>query len=269
MDAKFNRDAQQAMKNASSPLFRGSMICGEDLSISFMHKRQLHLKQSWALGFSILEISKYIMQSLYYDEILPKLGEGKVAVVLSDTDSFLLVCAARDEEEVMEKLEDVMDFSNLDPSHPLFSEAVKKVPGFLKNEYPKDIIVKVVALKSKTYSLKTEKREKSVNRAKGVKEKTKAEITIESYEGCLDQVQDFEVEQHSLRSIKHVNRLVKSRKIAFSSFDDKRYLMCARHSTPHGSRWARSHRGLMEASEAGTNPEDFCPLCTKTTTGLG
>ncbi len=51
----------------------------------------------------------------------------------------------------------------------------------------------------------------------------------------LPRMQQFEVWQTTIRSVDHVNKLVRSRKVAFSSFDDKRYLLCSIHSVPYGS----------------------------------
>ena len=40
--------------------------------------------------------------------------------------------------------------------------------------------------------------------------------------------------QMNIVSKNHQNMLVQSDKVAFSSFDDKRFLMCAVHSLPYG-----------------------------------
>ena len=80
MDCRFNRTQEQATANASHPCHKGTLVCGEELSISFLKKKKLKMHQSWGVGFSILEISKLIMQKLYYDEIIPNLGEGNVSI---------------------------------------------------------------------------------------------------------------------------------------------------------------------------------------------
>ena len=50
MDCKFNREKHQAMRHASSPLYKGSVICDENLSISFLSKSAIRMRQSWAIG---------------------------------------------------------------------------------------------------------------------------------------------------------------------------------------------------------------------------
>ena len=233
MDCRFNKTREAAMKNSSSPLYKGSLICGEDLSISFHKKKEVQMKQCWAVGFSILEISKYIMQRLYYEVILSRLGPGNVSVVMSDTDSFLLYVKNLNEDEVMEKLASHMDFSNLDRSHRLFSLNRSKTPGYLKNEVPKARILEVVALKAKTYAFRTA--DSTQIKAKGVVQAVKEKIDFDQYKRCLQEITQHEVVQRSLRSKNHIIELLESTKIAFSSFDDKRYLLCPKHSVPYGS----------------------------------
>lgn len=222
------------MKNSSSPLYKGTLICGEDLTISFQKKRSLKLSQCWAIGFSILEVSKVIMQRLYYEEILPSLGPRNVSVVMSDTDSFLLSIRGCDELEAMIRLAHVMDFSNLDKNHPLYNTARCKLPGFLKNEVPLALILEAVGLKAKTYALRCSNN-KVLNKAKGVIEAIKDMLGMETYLKCINFIASHEVVQNTLRSINHINQMLRSKKVAFTSFDDKRFLLCPIHSAPYGS----------------------------------
>lgn len=233
MDCAFSKTGEAAMKHGSSPLYKGMLICGEDLSISFFRKKKLRARQLWGVGFSILEISKYIMQRLYYKEIIPRLGAGRVSVVMSDTDSFLLEVKGWSEDTIMEKLKDVMDFSNLDKSHRLYDKSRCRAPGYLKNEMPGANILEVVALKSKTYSIRTRKTTK--NKAKGVVKVVKNAIPFTQYKKCLKKISDVEITQNTLRSRNHINQMLRSNRVAFSSFDDKRYLLCSKHSVPYGS----------------------------------
>jgi hypothetical protein len=238
MDCRFNSTCDRALRNSSSPLYKGSLICDENLTISFHQKKTVEMKQCWALGFSILELSKWHMQQLYYSKIVPALGEGNVAVVMSDTDSFLLATNYEREDEVMGLLAPWMDFSNLDEDHFLHSKVRARTPGFLKNEVPRGVITEVVALKSKTYVINTSLGE-TVNKAKGVSGKSKKKLTLKHYRRCLESIEKVEVKEHSIRSKNHINQMLESEKVAFSSFDDKRFLLCPKHSAPFGSRLIR------------------------------
>ena len=241
MDCLFNTTRESALRNSSSPLYKGVMICDEDFSITFRKKKKLVLNQCWAVGFSILEISKYYMQDLYYRRIRPALGEDTpCTIVMSDTDSYLMSIGCKDEVEVMTRLKHVMDFSNLEPSHPLYDGEKAKLPGYLKNEVPKASILEAVALQSKTYAIRTDLDE-TINKAKGVKSSVKKNIRLKEYKRCLQEIGHLQVEQCTLRSKNHVNQMISSKKIAFSSFDDKRFLMCPIHSVPYGSCLIREY----------------------------
>ena len=233
MDCEFITNKVKATKSFTSPLFKGFMICDESLTVSFCHKKQLRMTQNWAVGFSILELSKLWMQRLFYETIKPRFERG-VSVLMSDTDSWLMAVGEGDENKVMEKLKDVMDFSNFSRDHPLFDAKRKNVVGFLKNEVPCDVIEEFVGLRAKTYTFKT--LGKSVeSRAKGVKKCYKDRIPFERYLDCIRDIQEVKVRQVTIASKNHQNMLLQSNKIAFSSFDDKRYLLCAIHSVPYGS----------------------------------
>lgn len=234
MDCKFERTEERAIANASSPLYKGTMICGEDLTISFHKKKTLFMRQSWAVGFSILEISKCIMYDHYYNNIQPIFGVGNVAVLMSDTDSFLLKIKGCKVDDVVSQLAPVMDFSNYDPNHPFFDDKRAKMPGLLKNEMPKCKILEVVALKPKTYALRTDKNDVKTT-CKGVVGSVREKIPFEAFRECIRELKAHEVTQYTINSKNHINRLLQSRRIAFTSLDDKRHQTCAIHSTPYGS----------------------------------
>ena len=257
MDCKFNYSREVAMQHASHPCHKGTLICGEDLTISFLKKKKVKLQQCWPVGFSILETSKYIMQSLYYDKIVPSLGQGRVSIVMSDTDSFLIEVKGWTEDQVMERLSDVMDFSNLDPKHPLYDKSRCREPGYLKNEVPKNVILEVVALKSKTYAIRFLSGG-SKNTAKGVVGAVKDEIPFDRFLRCIEQIGEVEVVQNVLRSKDHMNQMLRSKKVAFSSFDDKRFLTCPKHSAPYGSVFVEHAQIGGEGTCMFCDYEDYC-----------
>lgn len=231
-DCKFVNTEEKAMRYHTDPRFRGLKIISETLSLCFQAQSELRLNQSWAIGFSILELSKYIMQSLMYDVIMPTF-DNKVSVLLSDTDSWVLAVPSNSPDEALKKIEHVMDFSNYPPSHPLFNKQFENQTGFLKNEFPNDPILEVVGVRSKTYALRTQKGMDA--RCKGVKKVTKNKITFDTFKKCIFDIHQLEVEQVCIQSKSHNVRLLECKKIAFSSFDDKRHLLCAKHSVPYGS----------------------------------
>jgi hypothetical protein len=214
--ARFNRDIVQAMRNATSPLFTGEVIYNEDFSISYLKKKFLQMnKTQWAVGFSILEISKLIMQTLFYEGIQPKFGVGNVDVLMSDTDSFLLrVVTDKTENECMRELEEFMDFSNYPSDHPLFNNIHAKVPGRFKNELPNKKIVSFVGLKSKTYHIGVEG-EENIMKAKGVPGRAKKKINPQSMLDCLKEMSAYKVTFRRIASQNHIVKLVENTKTRF------------------------------------------------------
>jgi len=241
MTCFFDTTREDAIRRASTPLFKGSMICESDLTISFHKRKVAVLSQCHIVGFSVLERSKLVMQKLYYDHILPACnGSDNVSVVMSDTDSFLLsIRNCGDELSILQNLESVMDFSNFPKDHPLFDASKKKKPGFLKSELPDAVIREAVALRSKAYAIRATPLSsvKPIHhiRCKGVAHGAQKKLSLELFKACIHEIKSQEVEQLSIRSRCHKNELVKSLKVCFSSFDDKRHLLCPKHSVPYGS----------------------------------
>ena len=246
MDCKFVTSRRESLIRHTDPRSRGHMILSENLSLAFLAKKEIHLTQSWAVGFSILDISKHIMQSLMYDVVKPAFG-GQASVLLSDTDSWVLAVPAKSSDEAMQKLKNVMDFSNYPVHHHLFDGCRKNRPGYLKNEIPDDEIREVVGVRSKTYAIRTCKT--TDTKCKGVKKAAKKEIPFSAFRDCVlgtekTRMVTQQVTQYSIQSRKHQNRLVKSVKVAFTTFDDKRYLFpCGVHSVPYGSRLIKKRGG--------------------------
>lgn len=250
MDAKFNRSEREAIYRNSSPLFKGTVVLDEDLSVSFLRKKKVYMKQSWAVGFAILELSKYRMQKFYYETIQPAFGVGGCTVLMSDTDSFLLQVEAESIDDAVGRISHVMDFSNYPKDHPLFSMEKAKALGHLKNEVPKSEIARFVGLKAKTYMYLTDDGDHHV-RAKGVKRSQQSSIKFDQMLGCLSQIASHDVKYNFIRSRDHIISLMAGRQTAFSSFDDKRYLLCSVHSVPYGSKH------IPKEGEKGKD----CPFC--------
>ena len=244
MDTSFIQTRTKALRKNTDPRMKGQMILGESLTVAFMAKKSLSLSQMWPVGFTILELSKAHMFELFYRVIRP-VFYGRASVILSDTDSFILALPARDTSEALEKLKEVMDFSNYDSSHRLYQAGRKNVPGYLKNEVPDREIVEVVGVRSKTYAYRTEDNNYE-SRCKGVKKQVRKKIPFQQFRDTVvnpdaDSKEParklVEVTQYVIQSKTHLNRLMQVRKTAMTSFCDKRNLAeCGRHSFPYGSR---------------------------------
>lgn len=201
-----------------------------------------------------MQLSKWIMQSLYYNSVKPAF-DNKVTVLMSDTDSWVMAVPASDADEAVSKLSHVMDFSNYDESHSLHNSERKNVPGYLKNELPREKVLRVAAIRSKAYSIETDKDVQA--RCKGVRKCEVDKIPFSAYSKCVKgrKPKEHRVEQYNIQSKGHVNRLLRMEKLSFSSFDDKRYLLCGSHSVPYGSALIRMSQGLKNNCIFCANPD--------------
>lgn len=233
MDCRFNYTDYRALLRFSDPLYKGVMICGDNFSVTFHKKKYLRMKQSWAVGFTILELSKLTMQRLMYEYIKPAF-DGRVSTLMSDTDSVVLLAPGKHPDDITYALRRVMDFSNHDSGHAMYNISRKNEVGLLKNEVPNDEIIRFAGIRSKTYAYEM-RRQGLGSRAKGIKRACKNKMNFDDFTECILNISTKSVTQVSIASKSHQNKLVESEKIAFSSFDDKRFLMCAIHSVPYGS----------------------------------
>lgn len=59
MEAVFVTDENKALRCNTDPRHRGHLIFSPEMSISFRAKKKVKLNQSWAVGFTVLEVYKF------------------------------------------------------------------------------------------------------------------------------------------------------------------------------------------------------------------
>jgi hypothetical protein len=257
MDCKFNFGGRMVDQRIRCPSFKGAVICDEDLSVTFHKKREVRMVQFWAWGFTVLDLSKLIMQRLFYNVLRPAF-DNKVSVLMSDTDSFCLLVGQSPVNKGLAAIAEHMDFSNYPPDHPMFDDSKKNQLGLLKNETPGNLpITRFAGVKPKSYALvtmgaeNTAAREVFHNRAKGVKKGVQKSLTFDDYKWTVLGAQNVNVVQYGMVAKNYVNRVLRTEKVAFSSFYDQRYALCPIHTCPYGSI-------LIETSSI---LRGKCPIC--------
>ena len=177
-------------------------------------KRVLNLQKPIYVGFSALELSKLLMYEWYFDKMQPFFGEHNLKLHYLDTDSFIF--PFKPIENLIKDInyfEEDFDFSDLDPSHELYSENNENVIGKMKLETSPELdLDEAVFLWSKSYSLNI-KQNSSHCKYKGVQDHNK--YTLEDYKYCLE---NFEIRygvNFSFRSNKHEITMVKQKKDSF------------------------------------------------------
>lgn len=227
------------------------------------HKKSVvYYNKPFYIGFSILDISKYIMYDYYYNVLRKYFIEyAKVQLLYSDTDSFILKIKSSDILQDLENLSPTFDFSNLPPKHKLFDPTKKSKLFHFKEEFGMLPILRYVSLGSKVYALQTIcchdfninlpcscRLSKSNNNnfikqhdfsysdkltLKGVSKMAKNQFTFEDYLFCLQnqraqRTDDFRITSKCQQISSNIIR-----KIALSGFMDKRYVLdCGIHTVP-------------------------------------
>ena len=136
------------------------------------------------LGFAVLDLSKLLMYETYYEKLQPYFGLENIQNHYTDCDSMVLSIKTDDIINDLKNLEDLFDFSNLNPNNELFSNKNKKVLGKFKIETPESIwIDEFIALRSKAYAFKCNN--KSTNKIKGITRAQAKNIKFEEYFNCL------------------------------------------------------------------------------------
>jgi hypothetical protein len=237
---KFARNISSFNKSFSGNFYKGHRILNENTVAVFSNPRYVKMCRLYAVGFTILELSKEHMFSSYYDYIQPALGgEKNVQIVLTDTDSFILRVQGMGRETMLDKLTPFMDYSNYPTDHPRFDEKFKAVPGYFKDENSGNIMTEVVGLKSKCYMTQVKALGKNQTFqsvvCKGVGKEAKNNLTIDMYRSCIYDFNEIKTKMHCIRSKNHQLFTQSINKIALSSCDDKRYLLlCGKHTRPYG-----------------------------------
>ena len=230
---------QSLKKHTLNPKFHSIIPVNDKVSLILLRKRTVMMDKLYAVGFTILELSKLHMYQLWYGHVVPKLPPGVPRLILTDTDSFIIQLHNMDKLEALRRLTDIMDFSNYPPSHELFCPDRKKVPGYLKDEYPCQPIQQCVAVRSKCYFLEFDD-SNATRVCKGIAQSVSKTFPIEYYLSCVYSTgKKIKATMHSIRANKHVITTKSITKICMSSGDDKRYQTCNMHSVAYGHHYIK------------------------------
>ena len=103
------------------------------------------------VGFTVLDLSKWLMYYFHYDFIKKNFNDESL---FTDTDSLTYEAKSENVYKEFFKWKDLFDFSNYSKDLEFFDDTNKKVIGKMKDEYGGDIIDQFIRLTSKMYSIK-------------------------------------------------------------------------------------------------------------------
>jgi len=217
-------DPNKLLKAVSKVTFRQSQIVNPELVMVRAARKKVTLNKPIGVGFSILEISKFIMYQFYYEHLKAKYGY-RCMLLFTDTDSLCCEIETDDLHRDMGEHLDLYDTSNFSPDHPQYSRANHRVLGKMKSETGSVQPSEFVGLRAKMYSLKAPG--KCHKKAKGIqKHYVRKHVRHEQFLNVLRKTTAHtKATFRTFRSTNHVINTVELTKLCLSAFDDKRYIL--------------------------------------------
>ena len=139
------------LKYTSKPSYISHKIFGKNYAVIHEIKPVLILNKPICVGFTVLELSKWLIQDFHYNFIKKKFDAESL---FTDTDSLAYEIKSENVYEEFFKWKDLFDFSNYPKDSKFFDETNKKAIGKMKDEFSGVIVDEFVGLKSKMYSIK-------------------------------------------------------------------------------------------------------------------
>ena len=217
INARLVNNKTDILKCTSRPTHITHKIFGKNYAAINEIKLVLTLNKPVHIGFTVLELSKWLMYDFYYSFIKEHFD---AELLFTDTHSHNYEIKSKEGYEEFFKHKHLFDFSNYPKDSKFFDRTNKNVIGKMKDESEGKIIDEFVGLKSKMYSMKNIDGKES-NTAKGVNIATE-------FNEFKDTLFNKKIIRHKMRRIqgkKHKMGTYEINKISLSVFDDKRFVL--------------------------------------------
>lgn len=239
INVKLHTNLKSLQKAIACHTFKNYIILDDNLVQTNHFTPNIVHDKPLFVGFTILELSKYIMYDFYYNTLTNN-DSFKIDLGFSDTDSFLF--KTNNKDKCLEHLKNDMDFSNYPPNHPLYSNANKAKLGYFKDELGgRQICTEFIGLRAKCYALKLKDKNVSITTEKKIckglgRVAIKNRLKFSHYKKCLETQKNYRFHYNAIKSSKQNVTTVQINKKALSHFDSKRWIFdCGIHSAPYGS----------------------------------
>ena len=262
-DFKLCNSPKSFLSATSQVRFMKVIEFNESLVAAQLTKANVELSSPLAIGAAVLDISKTIMYKIVYDDFprYEKLFDCKIKVVGGDTDSLFFETHGVDMIGTLfpEMLKDgLLDTSNYDKSHPMYSEKHKAQLGCIKDEFCGHACQEFILLRPKSYSMKMYGNNSSLDKkkSKGVARRKIKLFTHEDFRNVFFNQLEISTNNRRMQTIKHVVYNVEQRKIALSYADDKRAWYSDNFSLPYGYCDAKLYNNINHDDD----DDDGAPL---------
>ena len=127
-------DTHRILNRQSKSSFDGKIANNEKFILFSFNEASIKFTKPLDVGFRVLDLSKLLIYDWYCDEMQPYFGEHNLDLHYMDTDAYIFFF--KPIKVIIEDLKHFrkdFDFSDLEPSHELYSEENKK--SCRKNEF--------------------------------------------------------------------------------------------------------------------------------------
>ena len=142
---------KELLKYTSKPTYITRKLFGRDYTAIHEIKPILILNKPTCIGFTVLDLSKWLMYDFHYN-FIKKNFDAKL--LFTDADSLTYEIKSESIYEEFFKWKDLFDLSNYLKNSRFFDGTNKKVIGKMKDKFGGIIVGEFVGLKSKIYSIK-------------------------------------------------------------------------------------------------------------------
>ena len=228
-------DRAKFTKCVLNPLFQAAHIHDENFVTVEMQRIRHRMDKPRYVGIAVLALAKVHLYDFHYTIIKKHWPQARL--LFTDTDS--LAYALEDTPQaIYQHLRDcqIMDFSNLHPSHKFYDSSRAMVPGYWKDDNAGADIVEFVGLRAKMYSFMYAQDRGSKSTAKGVQRSfLERNIKHEHYRHVLFNTTRMKSYFVRLQNEGHVVYTKEGEKMGLNPLNDKRFV------TQHNESFAFGH----------------------------
>ena len=217
ISVRFINNAKDFLKYTNRPTYITHNIFGKNYAAIHEIKPVLILNRPIYVGFTVLELSKWLMYDFHYNFIKKNFN---AELLFTDTDSLAYEIKSENVYEEFLKRKDLFDFSNYLKDSEFSDETNKKVIGKIKDEFGGFIATEFVGINLKMYSIK-KINDKELNTAKGVNIATE----FNEFKDVLFNKKIIRHEMKKIQAKKHKIGAYEIDKISLSCFGNKRHVL--------------------------------------------